>query len=142
IMNSHPMAFSGIDAACPRLNNAQLEALAKLATCKEFDAGETLLAAGERELRLFVIKTGEVAIVDPTSEKKEPVTVLGPGQFTGDIELLAGRPSAVSAIAQSDCAVYEVSADDLKRVLSDLPRISDTLLRAFLMRRQLIEEFG
>ncbi|HEV2319903.1 MAG TPA: FAD-dependent oxidoreductase [Verrucomicrobiae bacterium] len=115
--------------------------MARAAQCKKFHAGETLLAAGEREFRFFVIKKGAVAIVDPASEKKEPVTVLGPGQFTGDIELLAGRPSAVSAIAQSDCEVYEVSADDLKCVLSDLPRIGDTLLRAFLMRRQLIDEF-
>src|SRR5581483_9500927 len=141
-MKSHPTAFSNIEAACPKLDDAQIRELARIARCKEFHAGETLLAAGEREFKFFVIKEGEVAIVDPTSEKKEPVTVLGPGQFTGDIELLAGRPSAVSAIAQSDCEVYEVSADDLKRVLSDLPRTGDTLLRAFLMRRQLIDEFG
>jgi thioredoxin reductase (NADPH) len=139
---NRPIAFSKVEAACPCLDDAQIEALAKVAMSREFQAGEMLLAAGECELRFFVIKNGEVAIVDPSSENQEPITVLGAGQFTGDVELLGGRPSAVSAIARTNCEVYEISADDLKRILNDFPRVSDTLLSAFLLRRQLIEEFG
>ena len=56
--------------------------------------------------------------------------------------MLAGRPSAVSAVAKTDCDTYEVSADGLKKILKEMPRLSDLLLRAFLMRRELIEELG
>ena len=56
--------------------------------------------------------------------------------------MLAGRPSAVSVIAKTDCDTYEVSADALKKILREMPRLSDLLLRAFLMRRELIEELG
>jgi thioredoxin reductase (NADPH) len=139
-LNIHPTAFPKIEAACPKLDKEQMATLAKFAAFKQFKAGETLLAAGEQELKLFIVKTGEVEVRENSSGAV--VTVLGPRQFTGDVDLLAGRPSAVSVIAKTDCDTYEVSADGLKKILREMPRLSDLLLRAFLMRRELIEELG
>ena len=139
-LNLHPTAFPKIEAACPELDEEQVATLAQFATSRQFKAGETLLAAGEQELKLFVVKSGEVEIRDGPSG--EVVTVLGPRQFTGEVDLLGGRPSAVTAVAKTDCDAYEVSADGLKKILKEMPRLSDLLLRAFLMRRELIEELG
>ncbi len=139
-LNLHSTAFPKIEAACPRLDEEQIATLAKFAASRTFKAGETLLAAGEQELKLFVVKSGEVEVREHSSG--EVVTVLLPRQFTGDVDLLAGRPSAVSVIAKTDCDTYEVSADSLKKILREMPRLSDLLLRAFLMRRELIEELG
>ena len=139
-LNLHPTAFPKIEAACPKLDEGQIATLAKFAASRQFKAGETLLAAGEQELKLFVVKSGEVEVREHSSG--EVVTVLGPRQFTGEVDLLAGRPSAVSVIAKTDCDTYEVSADALKKVIREMPRLSDLLLRAFLMRRELIEELG
>jgi thioredoxin reductase (NADPH) len=138
--NLHPTAFPKIEAACPELDEEQLATLAKFAVSKHFKAGETLLKAGEQEMKLFVVKSGEVEIRDGSSN--EVVTVLGPRQFTGEVDLLAGRPSAVRAVAKTDCDTYEISTDGLKKILKQMPRLSDLLLRAFLMRRELIEELG
>ena len=139
-LNLHPTAFPKIEAACPKLDEEQMATLAKFAASRQFKAGETLLAAGEQELKLFIVKGGEVEVRENSSGAV--VTVLGPRQFTGDVDLLAGRPSAVSVIAKTDCDTYEVSADALKKILREMPRLSDLLLRAFLMRRELIEELG
>ena len=139
-LNLHPTAFPKIEAACPKLDEEQMATLAKFAASGQFKAGETLLAAGEQELKLFIVKSGEVEVRENSSGAV--VTVLGPRQFTGDVDLLAGRPSAVSVIAKTDCDTYEVSADSLKKILREMPRLSDLLLRAFLMRRELIEELG
>ncbi len=139
-LNLHPTAFSKIEAACPQLDEGQIATLAKFAASKQFKAGETLLAAGEQELKLFVVKSGEVEVREHSSGAV--VTVLGPRQFTGEVDLLAGRPSAVSVIAKTNCDTYEVSADALKKIIREMPRLSDLLLRAFLMRRELIEELG
>ncbi|MDB6111971.1 MAG: thioredoxin reductase [Pedosphaera sp.] len=141
-MSVPPTEVPDIEAACPKLDDEQIATLARFATCRDFLAGGTLLAAGEPEHSFFVIKSGEVAIVDPASPQDKPIAVLGPGQFTGDVDVLTGRPSAVSAIAQTPVEVYEVSADELKCVLNDMPRLSDLLLRTFLLRRQVIEKFG
>ena len=139
-LNLHPTAFPKIEAACPRLDEEQIATLARIAASRHFKAGETLLAAGEQELKFFVVKNGEVELREHCSGAV--VTVLGPRQFTGEVDLLAGRPSAVSIIAKADCDTYEVSADALKKIIRDMPRLSDLLLRAFLMRRELIEELG
>jgi thioredoxin reductase (NADPH) len=139
-LNLHPTAFPKIEAACPELDEGQIATLAKFAASRQFKAGETLIAAGEQELKLFVVKSGEVEVREHSSG--EVVTVLGPRQFTGEVDLLAGRPSAVSVIAKTDCDTYEVSADVLKKIIREMPRLSDLLLRAFLMRRELIEELG
>ena len=139
-LNLHPTAFPKIEAACPKLDEEQIATLAKFAASRQFKAGETLLAAGEQELKLFVVKSGEVEVREHCSGAV--VTVLGPRQFTGEVDLLAGRPSAVSVIAKTDCDTYEVSADALKKIIREMPRLSDLLLRAFLMRRELIEELG
>lgn len=89
-LNLHPTAFPKIEAACPELDEEQVATLAQFATSRQFKAGETLLAAGEQELKLFVVKSGEVEIRDGPSG--EVVTVLGPRQFTGEVDLLgAGR---------------------------------------------------
>jgi thioredoxin reductase (NADPH) len=131
-LNLHPTAFQKIEAACPELDQEQIATLAQFATSRQFKAGEMLLAAGEQELKLFVVKSGELEVRENSSGAV--VTVLGPRQFTGDVDLLAGRPSAVSVIAKTDCDTYELSAEALKKILREMPRLSDLLLRAFLMR--------
>lgn len=70
------------------------------------------------------------------------VVVHESGEFTGDIDMLTGRAALVSCIARTACEVYEISASDLRRILNEMPQRSDILLRAFLMRRQLLEESG
>jgi CRP-like cAMP-binding protein len=134
-INHDPIAF-------PKLDDAQIATLGKFATLKTFQVGETLFAAGERDFKFFVVKTGEVEIVDRSSGEGTIVTVHGSREFTGDVDMLTGRASVVSAIARTRCEAYEISAADLRRILTERPQLSDVLLRAFLMRRQLLEESG
>ena len=61
-LNLHPTAFPKIEAACPELDEEQIATLAQFAASRQFKAGETLLAAGEQELKLFVVKSGEVEV--------------------------------------------------------------------------------
>lgn len=136
------MALEHDTIAFPRLDHARISALSEFATLTSFQAGETLFAAGERDFKFFVVKSGEVEIIDRSSGHNEIVTVHACGEFTGDVDMLTGRPALVSAIARTACEVYEISAADLRRILSEKPRLSDVLLGAFLMRRQLLEESG
>ena len=73
-LNLHPTAFPKIEAACPKLDEEQIATLAKFAASRQFKAGETLLAAGEQELKLFVVKGGEVEVRENSSG--DVVTVL------------------------------------------------------------------
>src|SRR6266568_4298605 len=137
------MAAQDLNAmAFPKLTEEQITQLARYAgaSTKTFRAGEALFRAGDRDPKFYVIKSGELEIIDVTGDQPKTIRVQGPGDFTGDVGHLTGSPKVVSAIARSDCEVYEMSEADLRKVLNQDPQISDLILQAFIARRQLMRE--
>lgn len=68
----HPIAF-------PKLDDAQIAALGTFATLKSFHVGEKLFAEGERDFKFFIVKSGEVEIVDHSSGRDEIASAVGEG---------------------------------------------------------------
>jgi thioredoxin reductase (NADPH) len=137
------MAAQDLNAmAFPTLTEEQMTQLARYAgaSTKTFRAGEALFRAGDRDPKFFVMKSGELEIVDITGDQPKTLRVQGPGEFTGDVGHLTGNPKVVSAIAQSDCEVYEMSEAELRKVLNQDPQLSDVILQAFIARGQLMRE--
>lgn len=128
--------------AFPKLSDDEIKELAVRATCREFEDGEALFEAGEREFDFFVVKKGRLEIVENSSGEPRTVTWHGPGEFAGDIDLLTDRPAVVSAIARDGCEAYCVPRGDLRRVLAEIPGLSEKLLVAFQRRRELLVTSG
>jgi thioredoxin reductase (NADPH) len=130
--------------AFPKLSEAQLAALGRCSQMKlrRFRAEEKLFAACDRDPRFFVIKSGEVEIVDESGDKPQTLTVHRPGEFTGDVNQLTGRPALVSAVARTEGEAYEVSPDALRELLNNHPDLGDLIMRAFIARRQLLTASG
>ncbi|HEY6333761.1 MAG TPA: FAD-dependent oxidoreductase [Blastocatellia bacterium] len=128
--------------AFPTLTPDQIEELGSCSTAaaKTYHEGDILFKVGDRDFKFFVIRKGEVEIIDSTGDTPKIVTVHRAGGFTGDISHLTGLPSIVTAKALGDCEVYEISGDSLRRVLNQCPVLSDILLQAFIARRQLLRE--
>jgi thioredoxin reductase (NADPH) len=118
---------------------AQLEICTTVAP-RHCQDGEVLISVGDRALKFFVVKTGDIEILDHSSGEPKILAVHGKGQFTGDISHLTGMPAIFTAIARGDCEVYEVSEDALRHVLNQCPGLSDVILQAFIARRQLLRE--
>lgn len=55
------------EIAFPILTEAQVAAGDKFSTLNSFAAGDTLFAAGERDFKFFIIKSGEAAIHENSS---------------------------------------------------------------------------
>jgi thioredoxin reductase (NADPH) len=130
--------------AFPTLDEAQIAAVGRCAgaSLKRYRDGQTLFQVGERDFKFFVVKSGEVEVLDESGETPKTVAVHRPGEFTGDVAHLTGSPSVVSAVARGDCEVYEVSADALRQLLNRCPDLGDVILQAFIARRQLLRESG
>jgi thioredoxin reductase (NADPH) len=128
--------------AFPTLDEAQIARLSNCTTgvTRFFDNGQTLFAVGDRDLKFFVVKSGEVEIIDHSGDKPKQVTVHCKGEFTGDVSHLTGAPAIVSAVARGRCEVIEVSGQALRRVLNLCPDLSDIILQAFIARRQLLRQ--
>lgn len=139
------MAVQDLNAiAFPKLNEAQMAQLGRYAGAppKKYRAGEALFRCGDRDANFFVIKSGELELIDDTGEKAKALRVLGPGEFTGDVGHLTGNPKVLSGLAKSDCEVYEISDKSLREILNQDPQLSDIILQAFIARRQLMRESG
>jgi thioredoxin reductase (NADPH) len=130
--------------AFPRLDEAQMDGLGRcpLTVQKRYRGGEALFEAGDHDFKFFVVRSGEVEIVDDSGEAPRVVTVHRPGEFTGDVSQLTGSPAVVSGVARDGCEVYEVSSDALRQILNAHPDLGDVILQAFIARRQLLRESG
>jgi thioredoxin reductase (NADPH) len=139
------MAVRDLSAiAFPTLSEEQVAKLGRYAgaTPKKFQAGQALFRCGDRDAKFFVIKSGEVELIDDTGDKPKTIRVLGAGEFTGDVGHLTGNPKVVSGIARSDCEVYEISEQALRQILNQDLQLSDLILQAFIARRQMMRESG
>jgi thioredoxin reductase (NADPH) len=128
--------------AFPKLSETEFASLAAIAELCSFEDGESIFQAGQRGLPFYVVESGGIAIVDESADESKTIVVHGPREFTGDVSLLTDRPAAISAYAQGDCRAYRVSPTELRRVIQEIPDLSDKLLEAFQTRRVLLERSG
>jgi len=128
--------------AFPVLDEAQIAQAASCTTLtpKHCRDGETLIAVGDRAFKFFIVKSGEVEILDYSGDAPKTLATHRKGQFTGDISHLTGAPAIFAAIARGDCEVFEISGEALRHLLNQCPSLSDIILQAFIARRQLLRE--
>jgi len=136
-LDLHAVAF-------PTLDESQLSRLAACtgAVLRTYQKGERLFEAGDRDFKLFLIKSGEVEILDESGETPRTITILHAGEFTGDIAHLTGRVTVATALARMDCELYEVASSEVRHIVSRCPDLGDLVLRAFIARRQILGESG
>jgi len=132
------------EIAFPTLTGKQVEQLGGCTGVKisKHAAGDVLIQVGDRNFRFFVIRSGEIEILDQSGDEPTTIAIHGPGEFTGDVSHLTGTPSIFTAIALSDCEVYAIAGDLLKQVINRCPDLGDIILRAFMARRQMVRESG
>src|SRR5580692_2746019 len=128
--------------AFPVLDEAQIAQAANCTTLtpKHYRDGETLVNVGDRAFKFFIVKSGEVEILDYSGEEPRTITTHRKGQFTGEISHLTGTPAIFRAVARGDCEVFEISAEALRHLLNQCPGLSDIILQAFIARRQRLRE--
>ena len=130
--------------AFPNLTESQIAELARYAEAetRKFRLGDALFRCGDERRKFFVIKSGQVEIIDETGDAPKTVVIHEPGSFTCDVDHLTGNPSVVSGLARSEVEALEISTERLREVLNQVPQLSDIILQAFIARRQLLREAG
>src|ERR1700694_4069246 len=83
------------DAMFPKLSAAQISRLVPLSTRRSVSQGEMIMEQGGAGRSLFVVLEGRLEVVNPTQDGETHITALEAGHFTGEVNMLAGRPSLV-----------------------------------------------
>jgi thioredoxin reductase (NADPH) len=119
----------------PRLTPAQVGRIAGVGARRRVRAGETLFEIGQQDTRFFVVLEGAVEILRPLAGREERVTVHGPGEFTGEINMLSARRNLVRARALEDGSIVVVDREHLRVLVQGDFELSEILMRAFILRR-------
>ena len=122
----------------PLLTDDQVKRIGSYGNLRHVDRGETLYRPGDVSVSLFVLLTASVEIVQPDGEADRPITMLEPRMFTGEAGLIGGQRAIVLARVVEQGDVLEISPEDLRRLVARDARISEILLRAFMLRRLML----
>jgi thioredoxin reductase (NADPH) len=126
---------AGMESVFPTLKAAQLERMAAIGRIRQVESGEVLVEAGRKNAPIFVVKTGQVEVVQPSGPTEKPVALFTSGQFTGEISALFGRSILVRVRAKEAGEVIEIDREHLMQFLQTDTELSDIFIRAFILRR-------
>lgn len=132
--------------AFPKLNDRQLALLEPLGTRRTLRRGEMVFRAGQRDLALTVILSGELEVFESREGQEQVLSNPGPRDFIGDVAMLMGTSALVSARGKAEQSeILQVPAARVRQALAELPGVSEPMVKAFIMRRQRLKrdrEFG
>jgi thioredoxin reductase (NADPH) len=130
-----PSLPSRADQTFPTLTPAQIARVAAHGSARPIRAGEVLVEAGDAAVPFFVVTAGRLEIVRPCGDDETLVAVHGPGQFTGEVNMISGRRALVQARATEPGEVIELDRERLLGLVQTDGELGEILMRAFILRR-------
>jgi thioredoxin reductase (NADPH) len=127
----------------PKLIDEQIEALSARGTRRRTEAGEVLFAEGDERYDFYVVLDGKVAIFQGHgTDDQTLIAVHGPHRFLGELSLLTGQAAFFTAVVIDPGEVLVVPVEDLRELVSHDSTLGDVILRAYLIRRELLIGLG
>jgi thioredoxin reductase (NADPH) len=130
-----PLTNSRIEKIFPKLTPAQIGRIAAHGRTRSVQPGDVLIEQGDTSVPFFVVITGEVEIMGRYGASETIITVHGPGEFTGDVDMLSGRRVVVQARVAKAGKVIELNHEQMLNLIQTDTELSDILMRAFILRR-------
>src|ERR1043166_6176753 len=132
--------------AFPKLDDYQLSLLEPLGQRRQMKRGDLIFKAGQRDLGLTVLLTGELEAFEQRDETEQILATAHERDFLGDVSMLQGTSALASVRVTSDEAeILHIPASKLQRALAEIPAVSSTIVNALIMRRRRLKrdrEFG
>jgi thioredoxin reductase (NADPH) len=133
-------SLSGVDPSrlerlFPTLSAPQIARVAAHGRRRSTAAGEVLVEPGARPVPFFVVLFGRVQIVRIADRAETIITTFGPGQFSGETNLITGRPALARTRVSESGEVIELDREQLLALVQTDAELSEILMRAFILRR-------
>ncbi len=131
----------------PVLTPQQVDSARRFASgpARNFAAGDMLYDIGSRGVPAWLVLAGTVDVARRDGLSREArITTHRPGQFSGEVNQLAGRPSIAAGRAGPDgCTALPFDAAHLRALMIGSADLGEIVMRALILRRvSLIEEGG
>jgi thioredoxin reductase (NADPH) len=119
----------------PTLTSAQMARIAPHGIRRPIRTGDILIEEGAPIVPFFVVTAGGIEVIRFTGTDEYIVAAYGPGQFTGEINMVSGRRAMFRVRVTEPGEVLEVDRSQIQALLQTDSELSDILLRAFILRR-------
>jgi len=102
-------------------------------------AGQYLFREGDAGAEMYIVESGSIAILR-TARGSEPLAVLEPGDFLGEMAVLEDQPRFASALAKTDSRLLRIERGAFADLLRQNVEIAVRIMRKLAMRQRRAEQ--
>jgi CRP-like cAMP-binding protein len=117
------------------LSNKELKSVASLMTPVRVKAGRVLTEEGQPGREFMIIIEGTATV----RRSGKVVARLGPGDFFGELAVIAGVPRTATVTADSDMLIETLNRREFSSLLDESPRIAKKILVGAVRRLHELE---
>ncbi len=88
-------------------------------TRKDYAPGARIVRENDRGTNMYLIRSGKVRITKGHGPDEVTLAVLGPGDFFGEMSVVAGLPRSATAIADEHTVVTEIDRETFEGFVSE-----------------------
>jgi CRP/FNR family cyclic AMP-dependent transcriptional regulator len=112
-----------------------LRLLATVVTRRSVARSTIIMAAGDPTDSLYIVLSGRLKVMMSDADGKEVIlTILGPGEFFGEMGLIDDAPRSASVVAIESCELLAITRRDFKKCLAENFEMSMAVMRGLVRR--------
>ncbi len=124
-----------------QLSAADLQRVVEVARDRAYPKNSVILFEDDPGDALYVVAKGQVKVVLIGEDGREVIlSVLGEGEFFGEMALIDDEPRSAHVIAMEDSTLYVLRREDFQGILEHSPGIGLALLRELSRRLRRVDE--
>ena len=115
-------------------SDRELEIIAKIASEKDFELGETIFKESENGSSLYVLRSGEVkAYVSAPDGENFTLAIMKDGDIFGQMSFIDGQPRSETIMAISDVKTLVMEKTDFATIIDENPRLVHKILKKIVL---------
>ena len=118
----------------PTLSAAQIARLSARGRRRTISAREILVTPGSRNVPFFLVVSGGLQIM-PATGSETTLLNLDPGQFSGETNMITGRPALARTQVRESGEVIELDREAVLGLIQTDAELGEILMRTFILRR-------
>ncbi|MCA9598437.1 MAG: mechanosensitive ion channel [Myxococcales bacterium] len=105
-----------------------------------FAAGETLTRQGAEAHWLYIVESGEVAVMIRDGKTEKEVARIGAGEFFGERSLLTGDPRSATIVARTQVECWRLDQAVFRELLERRPEIAEEVAEVLARREAELDQ--
>ncbi|HEX7052485.1 MAG TPA: Crp/Fnr family transcriptional regulator [Burkholderiales bacterium] len=113
----------------------QLRMLTGVVTRRSAPRSTTIMAAGDATDSLYIVLSGRLKVMMSDADGKEVIlSILGPGEFFGEMGLIDDEPRSATVITIEPCELLAINKRDFKKSLAENFEMAMAVMRGLVRR--------